>query len=84
MTPEHTEQDEDQRQVDLGDEEMDREEHQFVIDQAHRMADAIIGATADYDAALKANGIHVGRGSPPICAVDDEAWPCAHARRMID
>ncbi len=57
MPKEWTEQDEDQRLTDRGDEEVER-----------------------YDNALKANGIHVGRGSPPICVVDDEAWPCAHLR----
>lgn len=46
---------------------------------ADRAAAAVRGAAA-FGAEMKAQGIHVGVGSPPICVVCEIAWPCNAAQ----
>ena len=38
---------------------------------------AFLRDVRSFTADLRAQGIHVGFGSPPVCVVDDERWPCS-------
>lgn len=36
-----------------------------------------LAAARGFAAEMRAQGIHVGLGSPPLCVVCDVPWPCA-------
>ena len=50
------------------------------FDSQARVTRVIEGLQAFADE-MHAKGIHVGIGSPPICAACRQDWPCAHERR---
>jgi hypothetical protein len=44
----------------------------------------IIDSLESWVGLLANQGLHCGLGSPPVCIVDGEPWPCAHERRFAD
>jgi len=46
--------------------------------RALQLAAGVISGVHSFAAEMKAQGIHVGLGSPPHCVVDGETWPCSY------
>lgn len=41
----------------------------------------VFAGLENFAAEMRAKGIHVGLGTPPVCVTCDQDWPCTHERR---